>query len=381
MNFRKLRRKLSAILCSAMMVGGSGISNHVAMAGGIEISGDMSKITRYGDMVISKDELSAWVTAFQACCAESDSKIVLGNDNKSKKFSGYVCEFDIAHENKKAKVGLYFLKDVNGFAISINWDNKDIKFGVLPFSYFVYLMKKFKIDIQEFNVSNEMGEKVKPSFVDAIAYGFLSDAKEPPDSYDSACEWFIGCLEYVKLDVEGFDESEHSDNNEDENGVEPISVCCLKAFKKADPKWDNGESVFPPPPPVKPSNTETTDNEESLIPSPDPAPTKKGFNPWWLLLPGIPIVGGAGAITVELVKKYKKNNSKMNDNQKEISNKTFLGKKRRRKQVADKTNKTVNSIPNQKKYTGQFEKGGFKQLKKTGKNIKPKKGITGSADK
>lgn len=103
------------------------------------------------------------------------------------------------YDNQKVKVGLHLL-DGDGFVIDLN---DGVKFGFLPFSYFIYCMKKQNIGVKNFKPFNEMDKEIKTTFLDGVAWVFLG-YNSGPKNFDKACKHFFRVLSNAKTLDRGF---------------------------------------------------------------------------------------------------------------------------------------------------------------------------------
>ncbi len=218
MSFRKLGRKLSAVLCSAMMFGGSNISNHPAMAiGGLELKHKLHSIKMFGETNVKSGEAFTFNNMFLKIADEENF------DNSTTVWKSFKLTFPKEGEKHSDQiVSLYFGQWADGkFAISVKDGSTEARFGILPFSYFVYHLKKAGLACNEVKAFNEMDKDAKKKLLIAIL-GIL-DFNAPDTDYESLLASFCNSLELVQPD--------HSEENEDFK----ISNICTSAFKKAKP--------------------------------------------------------------------------------------------------------------------------------------------------
>lgn len=231
MNFRKLGKKLSAILCSSMMFGGSSVSDRVAMAGGVRVS-NWYDVRKFGIKNYAFSFISLADNFRDIARQESFS---YGDDEDDLKLDhSYYFEID------SRKIGLHSM-GVEGFAVSVDkGTDKEIKCGIFPFCYFCHCMDKEGVRAGDFKPFDEMTSEVKVKFLRGLGKGFFGADYGENKVEINGVEDFVKLInDRVAPDGKKFWERE----DVKEGDKQPISVLGIDAFEKAEPMYSDGERV------------------------------------------------------------------------------------------------------------------------------------------
>ncbi len=231
MNFKKFKRKLSAVLCSAMMVGGSSVSNRVAMAGGIKLRTKLGDIIKYGKYEMdSGDNIKNKFEAGLDSEGVQRAKVTF-DEGEGKEYEALMYKLALPRSKSGAEreVKLFLIPAVGGFGLSVKNANGEGKFGILPLSYLVYHLCDTFVNINNLNLSTpfkSMDEKLQKKLIVTVA-NILGGKINV--SNKNALEFA-----YTTIDCVVPDENEPSVEAEEEDTR--ISSLCIRAFWDTKPK-------------------------------------------------------------------------------------------------------------------------------------------------
>ncbi len=232
MNFKKLKRKLSAVLCSAMTVGGSSVSNRVAMAGEIKLQTKLNDIDTYDNQYFGPVGFCQSIT--EKCNAGKESGSVKSakvtfDEGEEKEYEALMYKLALPkkkneNNNAKREVKLFLMPDIDGFGLSVKNNNGEDKFGILPLSYFAYRLHNADIEVGDLDLSvsfETMDKDLQNKLIVAVAniLGGKIDARSGNEALERA---------YTTIDRVVPDEKV-------EEGDTGISNLCIRAFWDTNP--------------------------------------------------------------------------------------------------------------------------------------------------